>query len=204
MSFSSKVRSEISGLTGGSARRGLVRKCFLEGGTVTNPTKSYHMAFNLPAGQAQELVHTLEKFGLHPKTLAKNGQVVVYLKEAEEISDALKIMGANKSLLEFESKRVEKELRNTLNRQVNCESANINKTVNAAQAQIDAIRFIANETGLNSLSKQLQDVARLRQVHDTASLAEIGEMLIPPLSKSGVNHRLRKICEIADEMKRYK
>jgi len=204
MTFSSEVRGEISGQISGSARRELVRQCFQEGGTVTNPIKSYHLAFNLPCKRADELVYTLRMFGLHPKTLAKNNQTVVYLKEADEISDVLKIMGANKSLLEFENKRVEKELRNTLNRQVNCESANINKIVTAAQSQIDAIRFISDEVGLNYLAKQLRDVARLRQEHDTASLTEIGEMLSPPLSKSGVNHRLRKICEIAEEMKRYK
>ena len=204
MSFSSKVRSETSGPILGQARRETVRRCFQEGGTVTNPTKAYHMAFNLPSKRAAELVRVLEKFGLHPKTLAKNSQTVVYLKEADEISDVLKIIGASKSLLEFESMRVEKELRNNLNRQVNFESANINKTVNAAQSQLDAIGFIISEVGLNNLTKQLRDVAHLRQQHDTASLAEIGEMLAPPLSKSGVNHRLRKICEIADELKRYK
>jgi len=202
MSFSSKVRNEIVGQQSGAANRELVRKCFQEGGTITNPVKAYHLAFSLQKKQASELLNALEKFGLHPKTMAKNGQVVVYLKEAEEISDVLKIMGANKSLLEFENSRVEKELRNNLNRQVNCESANINKTVNAAQSQIDAIDFIAAEVGFNYLTKQLRDVARLRQEHDTASLAEIGEMLSPTLSKSGVNHRLRKICEIADEIKR--
>jgi len=204
MSFSSRVRSEISGISSGSARRVRVRQCFIDGGTVTDPIKSYHMAFTLPYKKASELTRTLETFDLHPKTLAKGDQTVVYLKEADEISDVLKIIGANKSLLEFENKRVEKELRNTLNRQVNCESANINKIVNAAQSQIDAINFIATEVGLNHLSKQLRDVAHLRQTHDTASLAEIGEMLTPTLSKSGVNHRLRKICEIAEEMKRYK
>ena len=204
MSFSSRVREEISGNTNGSARRVRVRQCFLDGGTIADPIKSYHLAFTLPSNKAKELTLTLEKFGLSPKTLAKSDQTVVYLKEADEISDVLKIIGANKSLLEFENKRVEKELRNNLNRQVNCESANINKIVTAAQSQIDAINFIANEVGLNNLSKQLREVARLRQTHDTASLSEIGEMLIPPLGKSGVNHRLRKICEIAEEMKRFK
>ena len=204
MSFSSKVREEIAVLSKGPAYRVLIRQCFLEGGTITNPVKSYHMAFTLPDKKAERLTRVLIKFNLHPKTLAKNGQVVVYLKEAEEISDVLKLMGASKSLLEFESKRVEKDLRNNLNRQVNCESANINKTVTAAQSQIDAIEYIESEVGLNYLSKQLRDIARLRQAHDTASLAEIGEMLSPPLSKSGVNHRLRKICEIAADMKRFK
>ena len=204
MSFSSRVRKELSDLSGGSARRVFVRKCFLAGGTITDPVKAYHLAFTLPDDKAQKLIETLSGFGLHPKTLAKNDQSVVYLKEAEEISDVLKIMKANLSLLEFESKRVEKDLRNNLNRQVNCETANINKTVTAAQSQIDAIQFIAAEAGLESLSKPLQDVARLRQTHDTASLTEIGAMLKPPIGKSGVNHRLRKICEIAEDMKRFK
>jgi len=204
MSFSSRVREEISAITSGSAPRVCVRQSFIDGGTISDPIKSYHMAFTLLDIAATKLVQTLEKFGLTPKTLAKNGQTVVYLKEADEISDVLKIIGANKSLLEFENKRVEKELRNNLNRQVNCESANINKIVNAAQSQIDAINFIEHEVGLSHLSKQLREVARLRQAHDTASLSEIGEMLTPPLSKSGVNHRLRKICEIADEIKRFK
>ena len=203
MSFSSEVRSELSGLTSGSGRRKYVRRCFLEGGTVTNPVKAYHLAFTLPTPKAQKLIDILLEFDLHPKTMAKNGQTIVYLKEAEEISDVLKIMKAHKSLLAFESKRVEKDLRNALNRQVNCEAANLNKTVTAAQSQIEAIRFIADEVGLGQLSKPLQDVARLRQAHETASLAEIGEMLKPPVGKSGVNHRLRKICEIADEMKRF-
>ena len=204
MSFSSKVRDEISAFKKSTSGRAFIRRCFLEGGTITDPIKSYHLAFTLPEQKAKKLTDALTKYGLHPKTLVKSDQVIVYLKEAEEISDVLKIMEASRSLLAFESNRVEKELRNNLNRQVNCESANISKTVTAAQSQIDAINFIAREMGLNYLSKQLKDVARLRQTHDTASLAEIGAMLTPPLSKSGVNHRLRKICEIAENMKRFK
>jgi len=204
LSFSSEVRREVAGIASGSSRRVYVRSCFLEGGTITNPVKAYHLAFTLPGPKASKLEGILTNFGLHPKTLVKNGHTIVYLKEAEEISDVLKIMGANKSLLAFEGKRVEKDLRNNLNRQVNFEAANLNKTVTAAQSQIDAIQFIAREEGLGSLSKPLQDVARLRQVHDTASLTEIGAMLTPPIGKSGVNHRLRKIVEIAEEMKRFK
>jgi len=200
MSFSSRVRKEISTLTTGSAPKMRVRQYFLDGGTISDPIKSYHMAFTLPHDKAGKLTRTLENFGLSPKTLAKSTQTVVYLKEADEISDVLKIIGASKSLLEFENKRVEKELRNNLNRQINFESANINKIVTAAQTQIDAIHFIANEVGLNHLTKNLREIAYLRQTHDTASLTEIGEMLSPPLSKSGVNHRLRKICEIAKDI----
>ena len=204
MSFSSELRKELNSLTTGSSRRIYVRKCFLTGGTLSDPAKSYHMSFTLPDSKAEKLIKILSEFDLSPKTLVKNGQTVVYLKEAEEISDVLKIMRASKTLLAFENQRIEKDVRNTLNRQVNCEAANLNKTVTAAQHQIDAIDFIASEVGLEHLSKPLQDVARLRQVHDTASLAEIGEMLTPPIGKSGVNHRLRKICEIADDMKRFK
>jgi len=204
MSFSSRVREEISGITTGSAHRVRVRRSFIDGGTISDPIKSYHMAFTLPQADAKKLTQTLEKFGLSPKTLAKSDQTIVYLKEADEISDVLKIIGASKSLLEFENKRVEKEIRNNLNRQVNFESANINKTVTAAQSQIDAINYIASEVGLKHLAKQLREVAHLRQAHDTASLVEIGAMLTPPLSKSGVNHRLRKICEIAEELQRFK
>ena len=204
MSFSSDVRKELTNLAGGSGPRQYVRKCFLDGGTITDPVKAYHMAFTLPSPKAQKLVAILTDFSLHPKTMVKCDQTVVYLKEAEEISDVLKVMKAHKSLLAFESRRVEKDLRNNLNRQVNCEAANLNKTVSAAQSQIEAIQFIADEVGLGHLSKPLQDVARLRQAHETASLAEIGEMLTPPVGKSGVNHRLRKICEIAEEMKRFK
>jgi len=198
------VRKEVASLTGGSSRRIYVRQCFLKGGTISNPVKAYHLAFTLPDKEAQKLIDNLTNFGLHPKTLVKNGQTIVYLKEAEEISDVLKIMDAHKSLLAYEGNRVEKDLRNNLNRQVNCEAANLSKTVTAAQSQIDAIEFIAKEAGLSYLSKPLRDVAQLRQTHDTASLAEIGAMLSPPISKSGVNHRLRKIVEISEDLKRFK
>ena len=204
MSFSADVRREIAGLPQEPEDKMYVRECFQKGGTITNPVKAYHMAFTLSEENATKLTNILLEYNLRPKLLAKSGQVIVYLKEADEISDVLKIIGASKSLLTFENKRIEKELRNTLNRRVNCETANINKTVTAAQSQIEAIEFIASEVGLRSLSKQLQDVARLRQTHDTASLAEIGAMLSPPVSKSGINHRLRKIVEIAEEMKRFR
>lgn len=204
MSFSSEMRHELSALTGGSARKRYVRQCFIEGGTLSNPASSYHLAFSLPARKADKLAKILSEYGLNPKRLAKNGQFIVYLKEADEISDALRIMGANKSLLTFENERVQKDLRNALNRQVNCEAANISKTVTAAQHQIEAIQYITKEAGIETLSKPLRDIAQIRQVYDTASLAEIGKMLQPPIGKSGVNHRLRKICEIAEDMKRFK
>ena len=200
MSFSSDVRSELMNKPPSTGPKAYVRKCFIEGGTIANPVKSYHLAFNLPEQKARRLVKILANHGHRPKTLVKSEQVVVYLKEADEIADVLRLMGAQKSVLVFESERVEKDFRNGINRQVNCEAANLNKTVTAAQHQIDAIKHIENTVGLGYLSKPLQEIARLRQEHDTANLAEIGEMLNPPIGKSGVNHRLRKICEIADNI----
>jgi len=204
MSFSNDVRKEILVSDDIDTDRAFVRRCFLESGTISNPEKSYHMAFNLSEHDAKQLSDVLTTFGLHPKILVKSNQIIVYLKDAEEISDVLKIMDASKSLLTFEGRRVEKDLRNNLNRQVNFETANLEKTVTAAQAQINAIEYISQEKGLSELSKPLRDIAKLRRTHDTASLAEIGAMLIPPISKSGVNHRLRKIVEIAEDIKRFK
>jgi hypothetical protein len=124
-----------------------------------------------------------------------------YLKEADEIADVLKIIRANKSLLALEEMRVEKAIANNVNRKVNFEAANLNKTVDAAQSQIEAIKFISQSVGLSVLSAPLEEVARMRLEHENLSLAEIGELSDPPIGKSGVNHRLRKICKIAENIK---
>jgi len=200
MSFSSDLRSEISVTAEIPYRKAYVRQCFIEGGTVSNPIKSYHMAFTLPDKKAQKLIKYLQYYGLNPKILEKNTHAIVYLKDAEEIADAMKVMEAHKSVLAFEEMRLEKNLRNTINRKVNFETANLNKTVTAAQRQIDAIQFIDDVVGLEFLPQQLQDVAKERQADDMASLAEIGARLTPIVGKSGVNHRLRKILEIAEDI----
>ena len=197
MSFSSDVRNELMQLPAGTSPKAYVRKCFIEGGTIANPVKAYHLAFTMPTRRSQRLIKILTECGHNPKTLVKNGQTVVYLKDDDQIADVLRYMGAAKSVLIYENERVQKDFRNGINRQVNCETANINKTVAAAQAQIDAINHIENTVGLSCLPKPLQHIAKLRIEHDTASLTEIGEKLNPPIGKSGVNHRLRKICEIA-------
>ena len=123
------------------------------------------------------------------------------MKESESIADTLVLMEAHASMLSFTNARVFKEMRNTVNRKVNFETANLNKTVNAAVSQIDEIRYIANTVGLGYLNKPLEEVARLRLDYETASLQEIGFMLDPPVGKSGVNHRLRKISEIAETLR---
>jgi hypothetical protein len=210
-SFSARVREELAGNPLPLDRnRAYVRKCFLSGGRVSDPRRSYHLEFGLPPTEADKLIRILRGFGLNPKKTIRRAQTrftnpeeipsLVYIKEAGEIADALNIMTAHKTLLLFENIRVEKDLRNNLNRKVNFETANLNKTINAAQNQIDAIHYIAARVGLGYLSASLEEVAKLRLAYDTASLEEIGAMLAPAIGKSGVNHRLRKIQEIAKEL----
>ena len=208
LSFSQAVRAElVSDST--LARdiepaRAFVRECFLYGGIISNPGKTYHVEFTVSEENAGKLMEILPSFGLNPKKIARKGQTVVYLKEAESIADILNIIGAHKSLLTLENMRVEKYVRNTINRKVNFETANLNKTVDAALSQIDAIKFIQQEVGLSRLSKTLKEVAELRLDNETLSLTEIGQLLDPPIGKSGVNHRLRKICKIAESLRKVK
>jgi len=179
-------------------QRAFVRGCFIVYGTLCNPDKTYHMEFSLPtAADGDKLFEILRNFGLNPRQTQRRGQVLVYLKESEHIVDALNIMGAHRVLLELENMRILKEINNQVNRQVNFETANLNKTVSAAVQQIKDIRFIAEHAGLGVLPKPLEEVARLRLAHNDATLKEIGEMLSPPVGKSGVNHRLRKISAVA-------
>jgi DNA-binding protein WhiA len=125
----------------------------------------------------------------------------VYLKEGTQIVDMLNVMEAHVSLMQMENVRILKDMRNSVNRQVNCETANLNKTVNAAVKQIEDIRLVQEQKGLESLPKTLREVAQIRLENPEASLKELGEMLEPPIGKSGVNHRLRKISEIAEDMR---
>jgi hypothetical protein len=184
-------------------KKAYTRGSFLGGGTLNNPDKSYHLEFALPlAKTAQHLRDILRFFKLKPKITRRKSQSIVYLKESDAIALALNLMGAHKSMLQFENTRILKEMRNDVNRKVNFETANLNKTVNAAINQIDDIQFIAQTVGLGFLSKPLEEAARLRLMYETASLQEIGAMLNPPVGKSGVNHRLRKISKIAGELQK--
>jgi len=204
MSFSQIVRNELlsdDNLTRGlDDNRSFVRDCFLYGGVISNPGKTYHVEFTLPEEKIEPLMQILIEFELNPKKIARKGQTVIYIKDADGISDILNIMGAHKSLIALEELRVEKYTRNNVNRKVNFETANLNKTALAAQSQIDAIKYIEQHKGLGFLSKPLRDVAILRLEEETLSLTEIGELLKPSISKSGVNHRLRKICKIASNI----
>ena len=201
-SFTALVRQELAEYKGEvDPQRAFVRACFITGGAISNPQRTYHMDFVLDEADTQKLTRALRGFGMDAKVTQRRGTSVVYVKEASEIADILNVMMAHKSLLLFENIRVEKDLRNNLNRKVNFETANLNKTVAAALEQIEAIEFIERHVGLEDLSEPLEKIARLRLQYDAASLEEIGAMLSPPIGKSGVNHRLRKICEIANTIK---
>jgi len=202
MSFSQDVHTEIMNSDKRlDTERAFVRECFLVGGVVSNPERTYHLQFTLSDEKADSLMKILSGFNLHPKKIARKGQSVVYIKESEEIADVLKIIRAHKALLVLESMRVEKSIRNNVNRRVNFEAANLEKTVGAALGQIDAIKYISQNVGLSYLSGPLEEVARLRLMYNSLSLTEIGALLEPPVSKSGVNHRLRKIMKIAENLR---
>lgn len=179
-------------------KRAFLRGVFLGGGTVSHPEKGYHM--EIVTGSeilAKDIKKLINGFGLKSKVFARRSNYIVYLKESEQISDFLALLGAGNQVLEFENIRIIKELRNKTNRIVNCESANLDKTVDSAGRQIDNIKRIDAGMGIDKLPPRLKEVARLRLANPESSLAELGQMLNPPLQKSGVNHRFRKLEEIA-------
>ncbi|TDT63731.1 DNA-binding protein WhiA [Fonticella tunisiensis] len=200
ISFTNKIGSEI--IKRGCCKKAFLRGTFLGGGSISNPEKTYHMEFvaNTPEF-AEDLMKLINSYGLTSKVIQRKNSYVVYLKEGEQIVDLLNIIGAHSALLNFENVRVYKEVRNNVNRLVNCETANLNKTVDAAVRQIDSIKFIQEKVGLRKLPPGLREVAEIRLNYPDISLKEIGEMLNPPIGKSGVNHRLRKIEKIAEELR---
>jgi len=183
-------------------KRSYVRGAFLAGGSVSDPEKGYHMEFvNTKESLAHALMTLLNQMQLNAKLIQRKSYYVVYLKEGANIVDLLNIMGAHKSLLDLENLRIIKDMRNSVNRIVNCETANINKVVAAAVAQIEDIEYIERTRGISSLPEQLEEVARVRLANPEASLKEIATMLGSTVGKSGVNHRLRKLSEIANNLR---
>lgn len=184
--------------------RSYLRGAFLAGGSVNNPeTSRYHLEiYSLYADHNEGIMQMMNHFDLNARTVARRSGNIVYLKEAEKIADFLNVIGATNAMLKFEDVRIVRDMRNSVNRLVNCETANMSKTVNAAQKQIDNINFIQNHGGLQQLPPRLADMAKVRVENPEVSLTELGNM-IPggPISKSGVNHRLRKINELADKMR---
>ena len=183
-------------------KRAYVRGAFIGGGSITNPEKTYHLEFVTHSEEyAIDLCKLINSFGLNSKVIQRKNSFIIYIKEGEQIVDLLNIVGAHTSLLELENIRIMKEMRNNVNRLVNCETANLSKTVNAAVRQVESIKLIQSSIGLQRLPKNLQEVAELRLSYPDESLKELGEMLNPPVGKSGINHRLRKIEKIAEEIR---
>ena len=182
--------------------RAYIRGAFIGGGSISNPEKNYHLEFVTHSLEyAEDLSKLINKFGLNSKVIQRKSSYIVYIKEGEQIVDLLNIIGAHASLLELENIRIMKEMRNNVNRLVNCETANLSKTVNAAIRQVESIKLIQKEVGLLRLPKNLREIAELRLSYPDESLKELGEMLDPPVGKSGINHRLRKIEKIAEELR---
>lgn len=184
-------------------RRAFLRGAYLCVGSMSNPGKSYHLEFDcIDEKEAGLLLELTAAFDIPAKVARRKKYYVVYIKEGSAICDMLNIMGAHVSLMDFENHRIVKEVRNSVNRKVNCETANIAKTVNAAAGQVRDIMLIQKRTGLSELPKNLREIAELRLEYQEATLQELGELLTPPVGKSGVNHRLRKISEIAESMRK--
>ena len=183
-------------------KRAFIRGAFLASGSISDPEKGYHFEIVCPderkAGQLQELIRS---FGIDAKGVVRKRTHVVYVKEGAQIVDTLAVMEANVALMNLENIRILKEMRNTVNRKVNCEMANINKTVSAAVKQIEDIKLIEEKKGFQSLNDGLAEIAELRLQYPEATLKELGMMLNPQVGKSGVNHRLRKLSAIADELR---
>ncbi|MBC2578077.1 DNA-binding protein WhiA [Peptostreptococcus russellii] len=176
-----------------------IRGAFLGSGSINDPEKNYHMEFvTNNEDYAYELSDLINSMGFNSKIVARKNNFVVYLKESEQISDLLAIMGANSAMFALQNAKIMKDMRNKVNRIVNCETANLSKTVDAAVRQVESILIIQKTIGISKLPKNLQEVALLRLEYEDISLKELGELLHPPLGKSGVNHRFKKIEEIAD------
>jgi cell division protein WhiA len=185
-------------------RRSYLRGAFLAGGSVNNPeTSSYHLEiFSLYAEHNEALSELMNTFGLNSKTLERKKGFITYLKEAEKITEFLNIVGAHNSLLRFEDVRIVRDMRNSVNRLVNCETANLNKTIGAALRQVENIKFIEKHVGLQVLPDKLREIAELRVTYQDVTLKELGEMVSGgTISKSGINHRLRKIDQIAEKIR---
>ncbi len=188
-------------LTGDDIKRAYIRGVLLGSGSISDPEKSYHLEF-VTHHQAfsEAFKDLLNSYGLNAKVIVRKNHFVIYIKEGDQIVDVLNIVGAHKTLFEFENTRVVKYMRNSVNRVVNCETANLNKTVYASVRQVEAIARIKDVMGLDSLPDNLKAIALLRLEQPQLSLTELGQLLSPPLGKSGINHRLKKLENISEKI----
>jgi hypothetical protein len=182
-------------------KRAFIRGAFLAAGSISDPNKGYHFEIVCNTKpQAQLLAKAMKAFEIRAKVVERSGKFVVYLKEGAQIVEVLRVMEAAHSVMDLENIRVVKEVRGSINRKVNCETANIGKTVSAAVRQIEEINRIEEKLGLENLPVQLQEIARVRLAYPDTPLADLGQLLEPPIGKSGVNHRFKKLAAIAKEL----
>ena len=178
----------------------LIKGAYLGSGSINNPEKKYHLEIGIKEKEnAEKIKEYLRKYDIKSNIIEKNNQYSIYLKDGEEISKFLALIGASKSVLKFEEIRVQREMNNKINRIVNCETANLNKTINASIEQIEAIKKLKANRKFEQLEEPLKEIAELRLKNPNASLVELGQMLKQPVGKSRVNYRLKKIMEIANE-----
>lgn len=210
MSFSQDVRDELLELKMWDVNtnmeqdeqlaRLLIREAFIKKGFINDPNKDYHLEILFKTKKkAEELREIINNFGIDIKLTKKAESYMLYLKEGEEISSFLALIGATKSMLKFEQIRVIKDTRNNINRIVNCETANLNKTINAAVKQIKDIKKLKKNKKFDKLPENLKELAKLRLENPDMSYEELGKKLSKPIGKSGVSHRLEKISKIANE-----
>lgn len=202
LSINTDVPEEV--LNEDQRMRSYLRGAFLATGSVNNPeTSRYHLEiYSLYEDHNEGIAQMMNYFHLNARTTKRRNGYIVYLKEAEKIADFLQLIGATNSMLKFEDIRIVRDMRNSVNRLVNCENANINKTVAAAERQIENIKHLQATVGLDSLPDKLQEIAVLRLENPEVSLKELGDMVPSgPISKSGINHRLRKLNELAETAK---
>ncbi|MDP4179615.1 MAG: DNA-binding protein WhiA [Bacillota bacterium] len=186
-------------------KRAFLRGAFLAGGSISDPEKTYHLEITSHSkSSAYRICEAAVWFDLNAKVVERKGNYVAYLKEGENLVDFLNIIGAHMALLELENVRILKGMRNDVNRIVNCETANLEKTVNASVRQMENIKYIQENMGFDNLADNLREIAELRLEYGEANLKELGELLNPPVGKSGVNHRLRKLDKIAEDLRRMK
>ncbi len=183
--------------------KALIRGVFLGSGSMNNPENKYHLEIALSTKENSNIVRNiLDEYEIHLKTLDSKNTYCLYIKDGEQISKFLAFIGANSSVLKFEEIRVVRDMNNKVNRLVNCETANMNKTMNAAVEQIEAIEYLKKTKEYEKLEASLKEMAEVRMSHPDAPLSELGKYLKDPIGKSGVNYRLKKIIEIAEELKK--
>lgn len=195
------LRINFSNFLCEECQKSFVRGVFLACGAISSPEKDYHLEFSVPYfNLSKSLVTALTELELSPKQTTRKGYNIIYFKDSEAIEDCLYLIGASKSMFDVMNVKIVKEIRNSANRKANCETANIEKTVAAASPQIVAIMKIEKKKGLDSLSDQLKEMAEIRLENPDASLGELAEMFNPPISRSGVNHRLNRLIKIAESL----